>query len=262
LVAIKNEALRKSEMAKKKILATESDLNPNLKFINNRIILLLENSNSLLSYLKENNLVLWRENNEFVKILLKEIVDSKVYNSYMQSTVNTLEEDKYFIEEIYSNIIVANEKLYDFLEDTNIGWVDDFPFVNTWLIKAIKNISNNKPFKLTGLFKDKADEDFVLDLFKKVTENYCQFDDDIALKTPHWDNDRIAEIDLILMKMALTEFVYFPQIPTKATINEYLEIAKDYSTEKSSIFINGVLDKLLKEYTTQNKIKKIGRGLY
>ena len=261
LVAIKNEAARKSEISKKKILATEADLNPNQKFINNKVISRIENSPSILAYVNDRKLYLWQENDEFVKILLREIVASDAYSHYMQTTQNTLAEDKLFITEIYTTIIAANDKLYSFLEDTNIGWVDDFPFVNTWLLKAVDRLYKNKPLKLAPLFKDKDDEDFVLDLFRKVTQNHTNFNQDIEAKTPNWDSDRIAEIDLILIKMALVEFVYFPLIPTKVSINEYLEIAKDYSTQKSSVFVNGVLDKLLREYQNKNKIKKVGRGL-
>ncbi len=133
--------------------------------------------------------------------------------------------------------------------------------VNTLLLKNINDLKKTKSLKIDNLFKDEDDEAFVLDLFRKVVLNHHKFDEVIDLKTPNWDSERIAELDLIIIKMALTEFMYFPSIPTKVSINEYLEIAKDYSTDKSSVFINGVLDKLLKDYESENKIEKIGRGL-
>ncbi len=148
-----------------------------------------------------------------------------------------------------------------FLEDINIGWVDDFPFVNTWVLKTLHSIKENKPVKIDNLYKDEDDAKFAIQLFRKTVLNHQEFDKDIDEKTPNWDSERIAELDLILIKMALTEFIYFPSIPTKVSINEYLELAKDYSTNQSSVFINGVLDKLLKEYQLQNKINKVGRGL-
>jgi transcription antitermination protein NusB len=261
LVEIKKEASRIIAISKKKHLATESDLNPNKKFINNRVFLSIENSPTILAYLKERKLDLWKENSDFVKILSKEIFKSEVYIEYMESSKNSLEEDKAFIETIYTNIIASNNKLYDFIEDTNIGWIDDFPLVNTSLLKSVSQLHKDKYFKLAPLFRNEEDEKFVLDLFRKVVLNHHKFTKDIDAKTPNWDSERIAELDLILIKMALVEFVYFPLIPTKVTINEYLEIAKDYSTEKSSVFINGVLDKLLREYEKENKIKKVGRGL-
>jgi N utilization substance protein B len=105
------------------------------------------------------------------------------------------------------------------------------------------------------------DEGFLLELFRKAVLHQDEFTEEIDAKTPNWDTERIADLDMILIKMALTEFLYFPSIPTKVTINEYIEIAKDYSTTKSSYFINGVLDKLLKDYNNSGKLKKIGRGL-
>lgn len=261
LVEIKKEAVRIITISKKKHLATESDLNPNQKFINNRVLLSIENSPTILAYLKDGKLDLWKENSDFSKILLKEIFKSEVYDAYMKSSESSLKQDKAFIETIYTSIIASNDKLYDFIEDTNIGWVDDFPLVNTWLLKTVNHLYEGKPLKLTSLFRNEEDEKFVLDLFRKVVLNHHKFDKDIDAKTPNWDSERIADLDLILIKMALIEFVYFPLIPTKVTINEYLEIAKDYSTEKSSVFINGVLDKLLREYEKENKIKKVGRGL-
>ena len=119
----------------------------------------------------------------------------------------------------------------------------------------------NKPFSLGLLYKDDDDKKFVVDLFRKVILNHTKFEEDIKDKTPNWDAERIADIDMILIKMAICEFLKFPSIPSRVTINEYIEISKDYSTNKSSFFINGVLDKILKDFTTSKRINKIGRGL-
>lgn len=261
LVEIRKEAERLIEISKKKHLPSDNDLNPNRKFIENKVFLSIENSPSYKDFFSDKNENIWQENEEYVKILFKAIRESAIYEKYMSSPDNSLEEDKIFIEDVYTNIIVVNDKLFNFIEDTNIGWSDDFPFVNTWLLKTLKNLYKNKFFKISPLFNNNNDEEFVLDLFKNVVEHQDDFSDDIDAKTPNWDNERIANLDLVLIKMALVEFLFFPTIPTKVTINEYLEIAKDYSTEKSSVFINGVLDKLLRQYEKENKIKKVGRGL-
>ena len=142
-----------------------------------------------------------------------------------------------------------------------ISWVDDIPFVNTWIVKSLSKQKEGKIFVLESLYKDNDDKQFVSDLFRKTVFKHQDYDQDIADQTPNWEADRIADIDMILIKMAITEFLNFPSIPTKVTINEFIEIAKDYSTEKSSYFINGVLDKLSKEYAKEKKINKIGRGL-
>ncbi len=261
LLKVKLHAAHILEISKTKYLATANDLKPNKKFINNRIFKGLEMSQSLAAYIDNSKLNLWQENNEYISLIWNAIQKSEVYEIYMKSKKNNLAEDKNFIQTIYTDIIACNDKLYDFLEDFHIGWVDDFPFVNTLIIKNINKFDNNNPFVIDKLYKDKEDASFVLNLFRKVVLNHQKFNEDIDKKTPNWDNDRIAELDLILIKMALTEFCYFPSIPTKVSINEYLEIAKDYSSQKSSSFINGVLDKMLKEYIIENKIKKTGRGL-
>ena len=142
-----------------------------------------------------------------------------------------------------------------------ISWVDDIPFVNTWVVKSLSKHKENAIFVVGSLYKDKNDEDFVSALFKKTVLKQKTYEQDIAEKTPNWETDRIADIDMILIKMAISEFINFPSIPTRVTINEYIEISKDYSTEKSSYFINGVLDKVSKEFINNKRIVKIGRGL-
>ena len=142
-----------------------------------------------------------------------------------------------------------------------ISWVDDIPFVNTWIVRSLSKQKEGKIFVLDSLYKDDDDKQFVSDLFRKTVLKQQDYEQDIADQTPNWESDRIADIDMILIKMAITEFLNFPSIPTKVTINEFIEIAKDYSTERSSYFINGVLDKLSKKYIKENNINKIGRGL-
>jgi N utilization substance protein B len=160
-------------------------------------------------------------------------------------------------------LVVPNEKLYEFLEDNKLTWIDDIPVVNTQIIKQLKQIKSAKDeaFKIPKLFKDQEDQEFVTNLFRKTVLNEKELAKEYVDKTPNWDSERIAEIDTIVLKMAICEFVKFPSIPVKVTINEYLEIAKEYSTPKSSIFINGILDNLVKEFEIANKLNKIGRGL-
>ena len=184
-----------------------------------------------------------------------------MYQKYLDTVENSFKVDKAFVIDFFKEIIAPNEKLAEYYEDKMISWVDDIPFVNTWVVKSLSKQKPNKPFLLGSLYKDKDDEDFVSDLFKKTMLHQHTFEEDIAEKTPNWEKERIAEIDMILIKMAITEFLHFASIPVRVTINEYIEIAKDYSTQKSGYFINGVLDKLSKDYLSLKKIKKIGRGL-
>ncbi len=262
LIEVRNLAEQHQEITKKKHLATSEDKNPNRKFIDNQFLQHLQNNSSLEAYIKDQRLSNWKDDHEYVQLIWKAINESELYKKYIKST-NTIsyKEEVEFILEIYKKIIAPNEKLFDYFESQMLSWVDDIPFVNTWFLKDAKKIDAATIFAKEKLYKDKDDEDFAEELLKKTILHHTEFMDDIDAKTPNWDTDRIAEIDLILMKMALTEFVYFPSIPTRVTINEYIEVSKDYSTAKSGFFINGVLDKLLKEYTTTDRIKKIGRGL-
>ena len=262
MIEIRDLAEKHQEIAKKKYLATSKDINPSRKFVDNIFLVKLKENVSLRSYIKDHKLNNWKDDNEYVRLVWDVIQKSHIYKDYLNSEKeNSFKQELNFISEIYKEVIAPNDKLFDYFESQNISWVDDIPFVNTSFLTNIKKINAGTLFTKAELYKDKDDEEFALDLFKKVTLHLTDFTEDIDNKTPNWDTDRIAEVDLILIKMALTEFIYFPSIPTKVTINEYIEIAKDYSTAKSSFFINGVLDKLLKEYTASNRIQKIGRGL-
>ena len=172
-------------------------------------------------------------------------------------------EDRELVLSLFKNVIAPNDKIYEYLEDDKLTWVDDFPIVNTYIVKRLKNASQEvKPkYFVPRLLKDEADMLFANTLLTKTLLNDAEWEKEIEAKTPNWDNDRIAEIDSIILKMAICELLNFSSIPEKVTLNEYLEIAKEYSTPKSSIFINGVLDKLAKEYKSNGKLQKIGRGL-
>lgn len=261
LVAVKDMYSEHLEIRKKKYLATEEDKNPNLKFVNNKIIKAIEESPAVIKYKNERKLENWKEDKEFVRVILDKLMKSDLLKEYFRNRENDFKGDKEFMIKFFKEIVAPDDKLYDYYESMNLSWVDDLPFVNTMIVKNIKNMKPEVPVSLDHLRLNEEDREFMIDLFRKSVLHHADFDQDIDGKTPNWDNDRIAEVDMILIKMALTEFLYFPSIPTKVTINEYLEIAKDYSTQKSSYFVNGVLDKLLKEYQEAKRINKSGRGL-
>ena len=261
IVEVQKLAAKKMALSKKKILATTSDLKPNTKFIDNKVIDTIAQSVSVGGYIELNGLKNWEENNEYVKIVFEALLKSDLYKKYLASEEDSFKLDKAFVVDFFKEIIAPNEKLAEYYEDTLISWVDDIPFVNTWVVKTLSKQKAKGLFVLGALYKDKDDEDFVSDLFRKTVLKQAEYEKDIAEKTPNWESDRIAEIDMILIKMSITEFINFPSIPTRVTINEYIEISKDYSTSKSSYFINGVLDKISKEFIANNKIVKIGRGL-
>ena len=263
LIEIRQKSETRIDISKKKYLATNEDINPNVKFVNNMVLKMLQENTMLKHELERKKLNNWKDDNEYVDIIFEDILQSEYYIEYMKITTSSFSEDKKFIIDIYKNVIAVNDKLYDYIEDKNLTWLDDLPLVNTLIIKVLKKlkIESNPSHFLPKLYKDEDDIQFSKDLLKKTVLNDEKLQAEIDGKTPNWDTDRIAEIDSILLKMAICEFLNFPSIPVKVTINEYLEIAKEYSTPKSSIFINGILDKLVKEYGDKKMLNKSGRGL-
>lgn len=263
LVEIRKAEADFIDKSSKKHLATKEERNPNKKFINNQVLMLLDENNSLSMALEDRKINNWKNNDDYILLLLEAVKSSELYEQYMSNTVNTFEEDKQFVVDLFTEIIAPNEKLYDYLEDHKLTWVDDIPVVNTMIAKQLKQIksTDDSSFFVPKLFKDVDDKEFVRNLFRKTVLNDSELAKEFIDKTPNWDTERIAELDTIILKMAICEFLKFPSIPVKVTINEYLELAKEYSTPKSSIFINGILDNLVKEFQKDNKMVKTGRGL-
>lgn len=250
------------EVSSQKHLATPQERNPNKKFINNTVFGVLLQSESLNNWLEELHIDQFHVNDHYIKNLLEEIKNSDLYKKYMRNNVNDFKEDKEFVVRLFTDFIAPNEKIYEFLEDNKISWIDDIPVVNTAILKQLESLNSEETyFKINKVFKDDEDQEFARQLFRKTVLNADQFVKEYEDKTRKWDLERIAEIDTIILNLGVCELQKFPSIPVKVTINEYLEIAKEYSTPKSSIFINGILDSLIKEYRQENKLNKIGRGL-
>ncbi len=263
LVAIQKQAEHYLDTSQKKHLATASEKNPSRTFVENKLIEVIA-SNSLFSEtIKKKKLDYWSLDDEYVKILFKELRQTPWYQEYLSQKETTFKEDQKFVLRLYKEIIAPNEKLYDYLEDKRLTWIDDFPIVNTAIVKMLGKLSekNASAHLVPNLYKNEEDREFAIQLFKKVILNEEKLNVQIEGKTPNWDKERIADVDLIILKMGIAEFLFFPSIPVRATINEYLEISKEYSTPKSSIFVNGILDKLVKEFMENGKLNKVGRGL-
>ena len=249
LIEINKKATTHLETAQKKHLATAEEKNPNKKFVNNQLLQLIVTNERLKATLEDKKITNWQLDNEYVDLLYKEIKNSDLYKEYMSTKTSTFKEDKNFILDIFKEIIAPNDKLYDYLEDKNLTWLDDLPTVNTFILKLLRKLKETSdPVSLTPkLYKDIEDKEYAINLFKKTLLNQSKLGEEISGKTNNWDRDRIASLDMVLLKMAICELLHFPSIPTKVTINEYLEISKEYSTPKSSIFINGILDRIAKE---------------
>ncbi|WP_435412317.1 transcription antitermination factor NusB [Psychroserpens mesophilus] len=263
IIEVHKKAEDHQNKTQKKFLATKAEKNPNLKFIKNEVLVMLSSNEVLKAELEHRKLNPWYLDFEYVDLTFKAITESDLYKDYMATSTSTFKEDKAFIISVFEDIIAPNDKLYDYFEDKKLTWLDDIPVVNTSVLKLLKKLKPSTAEKhfLPKLFKDEDDRDFGIELLKKTILNQSNFSDEIASKTKNWDSERITQIDTVLMQMAICEFQKFPSIPVKVTINEYLEIAKEYSTPKSSNFINGILDKIVKDYKAENKFNKVGRGL-
>ena len=263
LVEIHAHAKDILERSQQKMLATESEKNPNLKFVNNPVLIKLSENELLQKELKKAKLNNWRLDSEYVVLLYNALLESDFYADYMASASTEFKQDRDFVIDLFTEIVAPNDKLYDYLEDYRLTWVDDLPVVNTTIVKRLGKLKPNSPEStiLPKLYKDEEDRQFAKDLLLRTARNDEEYEAEILGNTPNWDQDRIAALDKILIKMALCEFLRFSSIPVKVTINEYLELSKEYSTPKSSIFVNGVLDRLVKKYKKDNRLNKAGRGL-
>ncbi len=245
----KTIAEHKMELAKNKNFPTEHDLNPKLKFISNEIFRILDENEELNAYTSKNKQLTWDLMDTYPNSIYKEIITSEEYMSYMNDPSHGFNEDREFMMTIYENYIAPNESLHEWLEEQNIHWADDLYIANSMVMTTLKSFTpkSSGKIKLFKVYKDEDDREFVIDLFRKTIRYDEETRQNIEEKAKNWELDRIAMLDLILLQMALTEFKYFHGIPPKATMNEYIELSKVYSTEKSKIFVNGILDRSMKD---------------
>tara|TARA_R110000787_G_scaffold41071_19_gene101699 strand:- start:1695 stop:2639 length:945 start_codon:yes stop_codon:yes gene_type:complete len=263
LIALRDQAENYLVKSQKKHLATDLEKNPSKLFIDNKVISLLSSNETFTDIIKKRKLNYWEDDSEYITIIFNELKEKKWYLDFLTKEETTFSEDRDFIIKIFKEVIAPNEKLYEYLEDKRLTWLDDFPLVNTLLLKMLQKISkkNINDILIPEVYKNKEDREYALQLLQKVIINEEELSEEIDVKTPNWDKERIAEVDMIILKMGISEFLFFPSIPVRATINEYLEVSKEYSTPKSSSFINGILDKMVKDLTKEDKLNKIGRGL-
>ena len=255
-----NEFNKKEKIISKKNY--ENDSSGIIKIIlKNEILLFFKDYKKLQKLKLKFEIDIWDKNIKIIESLFDEIYNSELFEKYESLDNLNFENRKQIVIDIFKKIIVKNEFLYQLYEDEELGWVDDFPLVNTLFLNYLKSYNeskkNNIPLKI---FSDKEDKKFGLKLFKSIINNDNELDKIISEFTPEWENERIAVIDLIILKMCLTEFLNFPSIPVKVSINEYIEISKNYSSPESSNFINGVSNNVFKNLKEKELIKKNERG--
>lgn len=268
LVELTRFAHRRIEENKLKFLPTPEDLNPNLRFVENRFIIQMAENRD---YQKktERYKINWVDEEEIVRKCYNSLRDLPEYLSYMKKEVVSYEDDKQIFEDIFIKIIAESDLLRSFYEEKSLYWCDDFDITLMMVIKTIKSFRTTMDVfePLPALLKDENDPEgsedmnFLKLLYRKSLIHSTEFNGIIAQYADNWDIERIALMDTILIKMALTEFIDFPFIPVKVTLNEYIELSKSFSTPKSKVFINGILDKLIIDFKNNGRIRKSGRGL-
>ena len=229
----------------------------------NRFLGFINQHKVLNKFLKSKKFISWDLEFIFTKDLVEEIISNEAFQVYIDNKSPSEKDDLEWLIKSFKNIIAPSSYLYNYLEDNNLTWIDDLPVVNTFILKTLKKLKTNN---LESLQFPKIDEsfddiEFGIQLLKKSILEEEKLLKELEGKTPNWGAERIAQMDKVILKIAIAEILHFPEIPTKVTINEYLEISKDYSTPNSNNFINGVLDKLVREFVDEKRMIKQGRGL-
>lgn len=267
LVETKRFAENRIEENKRKNFPTKEDLNPNMRYVNNRVLNALENNKDLRKE-EEALKINWANHQDIVRNYYNMMRNTQEYQDYMKGEVDNFDNDKKFIVKMITEYFSDLEVLQDFYEEKSIFFVDDYHLVTSILIKFFTDIKASfnetsllPPIYKTGKDPVNEDKEFVKKLFRDVLKHDDEYGKLVGANTSNWEKERVCVMDMIILKMALTEFCCFPYIPVKVTMNEYIEISKYFSTPKSKIFVNGILDRVLKKLNEENAIVKKGIGL-
>ena len=262
IIELADIANNKIDNALHKMAPTPEDLNPKRKFVDNMVVEQLRNNQSFNNYISSKKLS-WVNNSHILRLLYDKMLQWDVYTQYVNSEINDYQTDKKFIIRLITEFFVSSDDLNLNIEEQSIYWNDDMEYVIAMAEKTLKkfNVNTKNENKLMPLFKNADDVEFVKTLFAKAIIGYEKSSELIDRNTTNWEIERIALMDILVMKLAITEIIEFPEIPVKVSLNEYIEIAKYYCTSKSSTFVNGILDKIVKEMRAEGLFKKYGRGL-
>tara|TARA_B110000438_G_scaffold300986_1_gene354699 strand:- start:892 stop:1821 length:930 start_codon:yes stop_codon:yes gene_type:complete len=258
LVSLIKHAESFYEEGKNKHLPTPKDLNPNIKFIDNSFVRIILDNRELIKQSKKISAFWYDNDHDIVRKIFMDILKSDEYGNYLCNSENNIEIDIKFFNNILNNFILNNKILHHMLEERSIYWIDDLPFVATIIMG---NFKLQKIILPKTVFKNNIDKKFALNLFHLTIKNDSEYEKIIIKKAKNWDIERIAIMDQILIKMAFCEILNMPELPINVSLNEYIEISKYYSTNKSKMFVNGLLDSAVSDFKHENKIKKVGRGL-
>ena len=261
VIELSDIAREKIDLALRKKMPTHEDLNPNRRFADNMLINQLRDNHYLNDFITTKKLS-WANSQEITRMIFNKMVAWDQYTDYMKAQKSGYSDDKKFILSLVTGFLVTSDDLITGLEEQSIFWNDDLDYVAAMIEKTLRKFkSGSDDNKLMPLYKNEDDERYVKTLFRKAVLNTKECSDLIDRNTTNWEIERIALMDILVMQLAITEISEFEEIPVKVTLNEYIEIAKYYCTSKSSTFVNGILDKVVREMRDNGKFKKTGRGL-
>lgn len=259
-VEIARYAEHRQELARQKKLPTYEDLNPNTEFVDNSVIRIIANTDAVNDYTAARKLN-WSLYPELIRTLYAQLTESDYYKSYMQRSERSFADDRQLVEDFFKSLQEC-EALDTVLEEMSILWDDDLGYILMMILRTLSNLRpTHTELKVAPKFKSEEDPQFVKTLFEKTLVNFGEYQRYIEKFTANWDIERIVFMDNLIIGTAMAELLNFPSIPVKVTLDEYIEISKYYSTPGSSVFINGVLDKIVESLTAEGRIKKAGRGL-
>lgn len=256
-VELTNVYAQRIDAKKAKLLPSFEDMNPNTRLLENKFILQLQANKQLLEYMQERPF-LWSEHDTFIRNMFDTIINSDIYKEYIADSNTDYDTDREFWRKVFKQIICSTEDLYNILEDESLYWNDDVEIVESFVLKTIKrfDIEKGDAQELLPMFKDSTDREFAVKLLRETFLNLKENRVFIEKYTKNWESERIALMDMVIMEIALAELRSFPSIPISVTLNEYIDIAKSYSTNKSASFINGILDAVVKELKDEKLIIK------
>ncbi len=259
-VALKKIAYSKIETGLKKFHPTEEEKNPNMRFVENRAIQILENDKELNEFCEKRGLN-WNEHQSLVKKILASVSNSDYYSEYMENGDSSFESDLSFLIKIFEEELEENDELHAILEDISLYWIDDLEYIINVITKRLSTLKPGSGIKHPSLFLKDDDREYSIKLLEKSMLNYSNYVELMSGYLQNWDKERLATTDTALIVMGIAEAVEFHDIPVKVTINEYVELSKYFSTPNSKVFVNGILDKVIVGLTAEGKIEKRGRGL-
>ncbi len=246
------------ENSKKKHLPSAEDLSPNRRFVDNHFISIIRKEKVLMDRISKVSGIWLKNDHDIIRKVFKELFESELYTRYISSEKEGVDVDQRFIVNALNEIILSNELVHHILEERSIYWIDDLPFIATIIMGQIKAKESLNP---SLVFKDESDKTFALQLFRNTINNNTKYEQIIVRFSKNWELERIAIMDQLFLKMAFSEILYMEDLPIKVSMNEYIEISKYYGSAKSKLFVNGLLDNVVKTFTREGKIKKTGRGL-